>query len=146
MNGVVAINTELRSEIENKGIWIQCGSAKGPLSKNLNGQPRISRLTIQRLRVGDNMNRLGASFASSGQLEMLLKLPRRRKHDVPDSVLCSTNGDLLRGHLLAANANDIRFRSRFEEFELRLVLYRHFHTISEICIFFNIHQNTLIFY
>ena len=118
VNGMLAIDTELKTDIAGKGLWIQCGSAKGPLSRTARGDVTNSRLVIDRLRVGDSANRLGARFASSGQLNMLLNLPRNRRDNAPKTILCSVNGDLLRGHLTELAGDAIRFRSNYTEVEL----------------------------
>lgn len=117
INGVLAIDTELKTEVASKGLWFQCGSAKGPLSRNA-GSEVASRLVIDRLRVGDSADRLGARFASSGQLNMLLNLPRNRRENAPKAILCSINGDLLRGHLDELDAEAVRFRSNYAQVQL----------------------------
>lgn len=116
VNGVEAFSTELKDRIEHRGLWIQCGSARGPMFGGDGNQK--PRLVIERLRVGDGAGRLGAGFAAAGDVEMLLKLPRNRVKDAPSCVLCSTNGDLLRGDLLLLDGEVCRFQSRYEQVSL----------------------------
>ncbi len=108
-----SVLADTKSKIENTGLWIQCGSARGSLgSTGKNGKREKPRLVIDRLRIGDGASRLGAGFASAHELEMMLKLPRNRANDVPRAVLCSTNGDLLRGNLLSMNRDEVSFKSK----------------------------------
>ena len=113
VNGVEAFSADIKKRIEHRGLWLQCGSARGPLGTNRKG--RKPRLVIERLRVGDGARRLGAGFAAAGDVEMILKLPRNRLKDPPACVLCSSNGDLLRGNLLRLDRDELSFKSRYEE-------------------------------
>lgn len=116
VNGVEAFSTELKDRIEHRGLWIQCGSARGPMFGGAGN--RKPRLVIERLRVGDGAGRLGAGFAAAGDVDMLLKLPRNRVKDAPSCVLCSTNGDLLRGDLVRLDGEVCLFKSRYEQVSL----------------------------
>ena len=113
VNGVEAFSADIKKRIEHRGLWLQCGSARGPLGSNK--KARKPRLVIERLRVGDGAKRLGAGFAAAGDVEMILKLPRNRIEDPPACVLCSSNGDLLRGALVGLDRDKISFKSRYEE-------------------------------
>ena len=116
VNGIRAFTADTKSRIEDTGLWIQCGSARGSLGNaSKKGRAQTPRLVIDRLRIGDGASRLGAGFASAGELEMMLRLPRNRASDAPKAMLCSTNGDLLRGNLLSLLDDQVTFESRYEE-------------------------------
>lgn len=116
VNGIRAFTADTKSRIEDTGLWIQCGSARGALSTSVSkGKTRRPRLVIERLRIGDGASRLGAGFASASELEMMLRLPRNRASDAPQAMLCSANGDLLRGNLLNMDFEQVAFESRYEE-------------------------------
>ena len=115
VNGIRAFTADTKSRIEDTGLWIQCGSARGSLAKSGRQGRQAARLVIDRLRIGDGASRLGAGFATANELEMMLKLPRNRTQDAPQTMLCSANGDLLRGKLLSMDHDQVAFTSRYEE-------------------------------
>lgn len=113
VNGILAFKAETKSPIEETGIWLQCGSARGNVqSINLKRKPR---LIVERLRVGEGANQLGSGFAAASGLEMILTLPRNRLNSVPESVVCSSNGDLLRGKLESMSADELVFNAGYEQ-------------------------------
>lgn len=118
VNGIEAFSTDIKQRIEHRGLWLQCGSARGPLGQGDGRGSRKPRLVIERLRVGDGARRLGAGFAAAGDVDMILKLPRNRVKDAPTCVLCSSNGDLLRGDLLELRENQLSFKSRYEQVDM----------------------------
>ena len=112
VNGIMAFKAKTKRKIEGQGIWLQCGSAQGPMA-NKTGRKAV--MTIERLRIGQNASRLGAGFASDEELEMVLKLPRNLAQDAPKTVMCSNNGDLLRGELQSLDSDTIKFASKYEK-------------------------------
>jgi thiol-disulfide isomerase/thioredoxin len=75
-------------------------------------------LTIADLRVGQVGNSLESLLLNGRQLDPVLTVPRMRKQSPPTHVLVARNGDLLRGRLLDANDQRIRFTSRMDDIEI----------------------------
>ena len=113
VNSVLAFEQTLKKPLKPRGLWIQAGSAKGPLSSApQNGAP-IPRLVLEGLRVGSSVGTQGIDIMDQQNKNVMLQVPRNRKDRAPSHVLFAKNGDVIRGFLEGMDTDRVQFRSRF---------------------------------
>ncbi len=113
VNGKRSLTLEVKPEqVSGNGLAIEMGGGWQGWNSNAN------KIEFTDFSIDRSPGYLPKRIIDPTAKENILSIPRFHRKDPPTHVLVAPNGDLLRGQLVAAEGDRIRFSSRGEEIEL----------------------------
>ncbi|MEM9016182.1 MAG: TlpA disulfide reductase family protein [Verrucomicrobiota bacterium] len=113
MNGKPGLNLAVNpARTSGNGIYFEMGGGWQGWNQ------RNNEVTISDFEIARSPGSLPRRIIDDSARQHALKIPRTMRSPLPTHLLVAPNGDLLRGELVAASENQIRFRSGEETLEL----------------------------